>query len=199
MLRSSSGRPSSGLEEAGDELQRQENDAEGDERLRNPDRRAARYRGLAAASKLRQVKLTIDQARKPREARAQRPPAPISSRRRVGRRDTRQHQRDPDVAAGAQRHRGAEGEGRGHQVGAVLPGDRDVGRQPRERRSTARAPSTSPASGSVSAARQRGAEPAVEAAEPVDEIEHLPQRRRRRCLARRDPGLVHELRFISAR
>ena len=140
---------------------------------------------------------TIDQARNPVKRRGGDRGADLEQAPRSGR-EMREHERDPDVAAGAQRHRGPEGEGRGHEIGAVLPGDRDIGRKPRDdvrerphrdvRQHQQR-----------QRGKARGAEPAVETAEPVDEIEHLPQRRRRRCLARRDPGLVHELRFISAR
>src|SRR5215203_3302072 len=120
--------PENGAHRARRELQREEQHAEGDHRLRQPDRRVARIRGLAAAER--------------GEGELHHRPGEESGERRGGdrgadleqaprsRREMREHERDPDMAAGPKRHRGPEGEGRGHEIGAVLPGDRD--RKPRD-------------------------------------------------------------------
>src|SRR3954469_5306727 len=119
-----------GADRARHELEGEENHAEGDDRLRQPDRRVARIRGLAAAER-GPGELHHRPGEKRGERRSGHRSADLEETPRSGRK-MREHQRDPDMAAGRQRHRGAEGEGRTHEIRAVLPGGRDIGRKPRD-------------------------------------------------------------------
>ena len=97
------------------------------------------------------------------------------------RREPAEHQRDADVAAGAQRHGGAEGEARRHQVGGILPRHRNVGRHPGDEvRQRPHGDLGEHQQGERDQAG--GADPAVEPSEPVDRVEQQPQRRGRRCV-----------------
>ena len=114
----------------------------------------------------------------------------VSIQRRTAGRHPRQDERHADVAAGPQGHRRAEGEARGHQVGAVLPGDRDIRRHPgkdvrqgaddhfgdHQRRQRHEA---------------KHAEPAVEPAQHVDAVEQRTQQRGRAGVRVR--AAVHQL------
>ena len=95
------------------------------------------------------------------------------------RRHVLQQQHDTDMAADTQRHGRAEGEGGRHQIGGILPGDRDGRRKERQevRQQTRRDLGKHQRRQRQQAA---AADPAVEPAEAIDRVEQDAQRRRRR-------------------